>query len=77
MVCLDGDGCKIRSGAVTVETDSSFDTSIACDSCDTWYARASLWDWSLHYMCNTGCSESHCYYRGRSSNLPVQSIEWK
>lgn len=42
MVCLDGDGCKIRSGAVTVETDSSFDTSIACDSCDTWYARASL-----------------------------------
>lgn len=37
VVCLDGVGCKIRSGAVTIETDSCLDTSIACDSCDIWY----------------------------------------
>lgn len=36
IVCLDGDGCKIRSG-VTTEESSSLDTSIACDSCDIWY----------------------------------------
>ncbi|XP_057833526.1 uncharacterized protein LOC131044252 isoform X1 [Cryptomeria japonica] len=36
IVCLDGDGCKIRSG-VTTEESSSLDTSVACDSCDIWY----------------------------------------
>ncbi|KAM0978991.1 hypothetical protein ACFX13_015180 [Malus domestica] len=35
--CLDGDGCKIRSGSVAIEGDSNLDTSIACDSCDLWY----------------------------------------
>ncbi|XP_015699291.1 uncharacterized protein LOC102716358 isoform X2 [Oryza brachyantha] len=37
VVCLDDGDCKIRSGAVSVEDDSTFDTSIACDSCDLWY----------------------------------------
>ncbi|KAL1364105.1 hypothetical protein HN51_012270 [Arachis hypogaea] len=37
VTCLDGDGCKVRSGLETIEGDSDLDTSIACDSCDTWY----------------------------------------
>ncbi|XP_072966324.1 uncharacterized protein At4g10930 isoform X1 [Typha angustifolia] len=37
VICLGSDGCKIRSGLLTAEDDSSFDTSVACDSCDTWY----------------------------------------
>ncbi|KAG8382120.1 hypothetical protein BUALT_Bualt05G0043500 [Buddleja alternifolia] len=37
VVCLDGDGCKIRSGSVAIEEDSDIDTSIACDFCDKWY----------------------------------------
>ncbi|KAF7828125.1 uncharacterized protein G2W53_019289 [Senna tora] len=37
VICLDGDGCKIRSGSATTEGDSGLDTSIACDSCDIWY----------------------------------------
>ncbi|PIN20145.1 hypothetical protein CDL12_07161 [Handroanthus impetiginosus] len=37
VVCLDGDGCKIRSGSVSIEGDPDIDTSIACDSCDKWY----------------------------------------
>ncbi|OVA00961.1 zinc finger protein [Macleaya cordata] len=37
VICLDGDGCKIRSGLVTTEEDPNLDTSIACDSCDLWY----------------------------------------
>ncbi|XP_054823788.1 uncharacterized protein At4g10930 isoform X2 [Prosopis cineraria] len=37
VICLDGDGCKIRSGSATIEGDLSLDTSIACDSCDIWY----------------------------------------
>ncbi|PKU67697.1 uncharacterized protein At4g10930 [Dendrobium catenatum] len=35
--CLENDGCKIRSMMQETEDDLSFDTSIACDSCDTWY----------------------------------------
>ncbi|PSS11298.1 Zinc finger, RING-type, conserved site protein [Actinidia chinensis var. chinensis] len=37
VICLGGDGCKIRNGSVTIEEDSNLDTSIACDSCDIWY----------------------------------------
>ncbi|KAK7318092.1 hypothetical protein RJT34_02790 [Clitoria ternatea] len=37
VICLDGDGCKVRNGLATMEGDSNFDTSIACDSCDIWY----------------------------------------
>lgn len=37
VVCLDGDGCKVRSGSTSAEDDSCLDTSIACDSCDIWY----------------------------------------
>ncbi|XP_060173015.1 uncharacterized protein At4g10930 isoform X2 [Lycium barbarum] len=37
VVCLDGDGCKVRAGAVKNEGDLNLDTSIACDSCDIWY----------------------------------------
>ncbi|GAV88783.1 PHD domain-containing protein/zf-C3HC4_2 domain-containing protein [Cephalotus follicularis] len=37
VVCLDQDGCKIRTGSATIEGDLSLDTSIACDSCDIWY----------------------------------------
>ncbi|TQD71360.1 hypothetical protein C1H46_043104 [Malus baccata] len=37
VTCLDGDGCKIRSGSVAIEGDSNLDTSIACDSCELWY----------------------------------------
>ncbi|KAG8055612.1 hypothetical protein GUJ93_ZPchr0001g32365 [Zizania palustris] len=37
VVCLDDGDCKIRSGFLAVEDDSTFDTSIACDSCDLWY----------------------------------------
>ncbi|CAL9030432.1 unnamed protein product [Prunus brigantina] len=37
VICLDGDGCKIRSGLLAIEDDSNLDTSIACDSCDLWY----------------------------------------
>uniref|UniRef100_A0A1D1XHX8 Uncharacterized protein At4g10930 n=1 Tax=Anthurium amnicola TaxID=1678845 RepID=A0A1D1XHX8_9ARAE len=36
VICLDGDGCKIRS-KLSTEEDLIFDTSIACDSCDIWY----------------------------------------
>ncbi|KAA0042667.1 Zinc finger, RING-type [Cucumis melo var. makuwa] len=37
VICLDGDGCKIRNGSGFTEGESDLDTSIACDSCDTWY----------------------------------------
>ncbi|KAL6615950.1 hypothetical protein ACP70R_038220 [Stipagrostis hirtigluma subsp. patula] len=37
VVCLDHGDCKIRSGLVAAEDDSTLDTSIACDSCDIWY----------------------------------------
>ncbi|WOH15143.1 hypothetical protein DCAR_0934680 [Daucus carota subsp. sativus] len=37
VVCLDGDGCKVRSMSASVEEGLDFDTSIACDSCDLWY----------------------------------------
>ncbi|KAI4326810.1 hypothetical protein L6164_019341 [Bauhinia variegata] len=37
VICLNDDGCKIRSGSATIEGDSGLDTSIACDSCDIWY----------------------------------------
>ncbi|KAL5719073.1 hypothetical protein ACHQM5_011904 [Ranunculus cassubicifolius] len=37
VICLDGNGCKIRNGAGTSGDDSVLDTSIACDSCDIWY----------------------------------------
>ncbi|KAK7251441.1 hypothetical protein RIF29_34640 [Crotalaria pallida] len=37
VICLDGDGCKVRSGSASIEEDSGLDTSIACDSCDIWY----------------------------------------
>ncbi|XWS38215.1 hypothetical protein CRYUN_Cryun19dG0111500 [Craigia yunnanensis] len=37
VICLDGDGCKIRSRSTTIEGDPNLDTSIACDSCDIWY----------------------------------------
>ncbi|XWS50104.1 hypothetical protein CRYUN_Cryun12cG0060000 [Craigia yunnanensis] len=37
VICLDGDGCKIRSRSATIEGDPNLDTSIACDSCDIWY----------------------------------------
>ncbi|XP_077251311.1 RING/U-box protein [Tasmannia lanceolata] len=37
VICLDGDGCKVRSALTTAEEDSTLDTSIACDSCDIWY----------------------------------------
>ncbi|KAL9230946.1 hypothetical protein vseg_006229 [Gypsophila vaccaria] len=37
VICLDGVGCKIRSGSLTREEASTLDTSIACDSCDVWY----------------------------------------
>ncbi|KAK1276793.1 hypothetical protein QJS04_geneDACA012800 [Acorus gramineus] len=36
VVCLDGDGCKIRNELSTIEENSTLDTSIACDSCDKW-----------------------------------------
>lgn len=35
--CLENDGCKIRNALLETEEDLSFDTSIACDSCDIWY----------------------------------------
>ncbi|PAN28796.1 hypothetical protein PAHAL_5G178700 [Panicum hallii] len=37
VVCLDDGDCKIRSGLVAAEDDSTLDTSIACDCCDKWY----------------------------------------
>ncbi|XP_058095916.1 uncharacterized protein At4g10930 isoform X2 [Magnolia sinica] len=37
VICLDGDGCKLRNGLVTTEEGLTLDTSIACDSCDLWY----------------------------------------
>ncbi|MCL7046607.1 hypothetical protein MKW94_010138 [Papaver nudicaule] len=37
VICLEGDGCKIRSGSAKIEDDPNLDTSIACDSCDIWY----------------------------------------
>lgn len=37
VICLDGDGCKIRTEPTNFEGDSNLDTSIACDSCDIWY----------------------------------------
>ncbi|KAJ0964996.1 hypothetical protein J5N97_026134 [Dioscorea zingiberensis] len=37
IICLDGDGCKIRSGLSSSEDELNVDTSIACDSCDIWY----------------------------------------
>ncbi|CAN0840943.1 Uncharacterized protein At4g10930, partial [Linum grandiflorum] len=37
VTCLDGNGCRIRSESMNIEADPNLDTSIACDSCDTWY----------------------------------------
>ncbi|KNA18066.1 hypothetical protein SOVF_074350 isoform A [Spinacia oleracea] len=37
VTCLDGGGCKMRSGSVTYEETLTLDTSIACDACDIWY----------------------------------------
>ncbi|KAK9121981.1 hypothetical protein Syun_019598 [Stephania yunnanensis] len=37
VICLDGDGCKIRNAAASTIEDPDVDTSIACDSCDIWY----------------------------------------
>ncbi|KAJ4870696.1 Uncharacterized protein Rs2_09511 [Raphanus sativus] len=37
VICLDGDLCKIRNTFNYIGEDSNLDTSIACDSCDTWY----------------------------------------
>ncbi|KAF5175434.1 RING/U-box protein [Thalictrum thalictroides] len=37
VICLDGNGCKIRNGVATSGDVSILDTSIACDSCDIWY----------------------------------------
>ncbi|KAK9145533.1 hypothetical protein Sjap_005436 [Stephania japonica] len=37
VICLDGDGCKIRNAAALAIEDPDVDTSIACDSCDIWY----------------------------------------
>ncbi|XP_006396988.2 uncharacterized protein At4g10930 isoform X3 [Eutrema salsugineum] len=37
VICLDGDLCKIRNSFSYIGGDSNLDTSIACDSCDTWY----------------------------------------
>ncbi|KAF3547883.1 hypothetical protein DY000_02003030 [Brassica cretica] len=37
VICLDGDLCKIRNTFNYIGGDSNLDTSIACDSCDTWY----------------------------------------
>ncbi|KAF9594625.1 hypothetical protein IFM89_034247 [Coptis chinensis] len=37
VICLNGNGCKLRNGAATSGDDSILDTSIACDSCDIWY----------------------------------------
>ncbi|GER29203.1 PHD finger protein ALFIN-LIKE 1 [Striga asiatica] len=37
VVCMDGDGFKIRSGSLLIDVYSDIDTSIACDSCDMWY----------------------------------------
>ncbi|KAL1191866.1 hypothetical protein V5N11_007558 [Cardamine amara subsp. amara] len=37
VICLDGDLCKIRNSFNYIGGDSNLDTSIACDSCDTWY----------------------------------------
>ncbi|KAG7557381.1 Zinc finger RING-type [Arabidopsis suecica] len=37
VICLDGDLCKIRNTFSYIGGDSNLDTSIACDSCDTWY----------------------------------------
>ncbi|KAJ8764851.1 hypothetical protein K2173_010316 [Erythroxylum novogranatense] len=37
VICLDGDGCRIRNGSAAIDEESNLDTSIACDSCDVWY----------------------------------------
>ncbi|XP_047315815.1 uncharacterized protein At4g10930 isoform X2 [Impatiens glandulifera] len=37
VTCLDGDDCIMRSGSVSSQEDPNLDTSIACDSCNTWY----------------------------------------
>ncbi|KAK2966531.1 hypothetical protein RJ640_019060 [Escallonia rubra] len=44
VICLEGDGCKVRSGSATIEEDSKLDTSIACDSCDKWYVMRCVAD---------------------------------
>ncbi|XP_058079259.1 probable alpha-mannosidase At5g66150 [Magnolia sinica] len=39
VICLDGDGCKLRSGLVKIEEGLTLDTLIAYDSCDLWPLR--------------------------------------
>ncbi|XP_058110325.1 uncharacterized protein LOC131253379 isoform X2 [Magnolia sinica] len=45
VICLDGDGCKLRSGLVKIEEGLTLDTLIACDSCDL--CKMTL----MHYLC--------------------------
>ncbi|KAI0492554.1 hypothetical protein KFK09_026827 [Dendrobium nobile] len=47
--CLENDGCKIRSMMQETEDDLSFDTSIACDSCDTCFKIGKDYAWLFSY----------------------------
>ncbi|XP_038981372.1 uncharacterized protein At4g10930 isoform X2 [Phoenix dactylifera] len=65
VICLDGDGCKIRSGLSTAEDGSTLDTSIACDSCDIWY----------HAFCvgfNPECTSENSWLCPRCASVEVQ-----
>ncbi|GAB4834912.1 hypothetical protein Ancab_033179 [Ancistrocladus abbreviatus] len=42
VTCLDGDGCKFQKCSISLKEDLTLDTSIACDSCDIWYAISGL-----------------------------------
>ncbi|XP_058114278.1 uncharacterized protein LOC131257454 [Magnolia sinica] len=45
VICLDGDGCKLRSGLVKIEEGLTLDTLIAYDSCDL--CKMTL----MHHLC--------------------------
>ncbi|XP_010918320.1 uncharacterized protein At4g10930 [Elaeis guineensis] len=65
VICLDGDGCKIRSGLSTTEDGLPLDTSIACDSCDIWY----------HAFCvgfNPECTSENSWLCPRCASVEVQ-----
>ncbi|KAG1346680.1 hypothetical protein COCNU_06G005090 [Cocos nucifera] len=65
VICLDGDGCKIRSGPSTTEDGLTLDTSIACDSCDIWY----------HAFCvgfNPECTSENSWLCPRCASVEVQ-----
>ncbi|XP_042480924.1 uncharacterized protein At4g10930 isoform X2 [Macadamia integrifolia] len=69
VICLDGDGCKIRNGLVAIEENLNLDTSIACDSCDLWYHA-----YCVGFVPETSSNNSWLCPRCIIDELPPESL---